>query len=38
MLEGLALNPQQAEDYGLVHEIQSELIQKGADLITITDQ
>jgi len=38
MLEGITLNPQQAIDYGLVHEIKLELVEKGAELITIAEQ
>lgn len=37
MLIGIVLNPEQAKDYGLVHEIKSELFEKGAEIISITD-
>jgi hypothetical protein len=32
-----ALNPNEAKDYGLVHEIRSELFPMGADFITINE-
>ena len=35
MLEVKELNPTQARDYGLVHEIQRELYPKGADVVLI---
>jgi len=35
MLEGITLNPHEAIEYGLVHDIKPELIEKGAELITI---
>lgn len=38
MLEGVTLNPQQAIDYGLVHEIKPELVEKGAELIPIAGE
>ncbi len=37
ILTGTVLNSDQAKDYGLVHEIKSELVQKGVEIITITD-
>lgn len=36
MFEGTTLNPKQAIDYGLVHEIKSELFEKGAEVVNIT--
>ncbi|MFQ6093374.1 MAG: ClpP family protease [bacterium] len=38
MFTGITLNPEQAKEYGLVHEIRSELFEKGAEVITIGDQ
>ena len=37
ILAGTVLNSDQAKDYGLVHEVKSELVQKGVEIITITD-
>jgi ATP-dependent Clp protease protease subunit len=37
MLTGTVLNPEQAENYGLVHEIKSPLFEQGAEVIDITD-
>lgn len=37
MLTGIALNPEEAKDYGLVHEIESVLFEPGAEVISITD-
>jgi len=36
MLTGITLTSEQAKNYGLVHEIKSELFEKGADVINIT--
>ena len=36
MLSGITLTPEQAKDYGLVHEIKSELFEKQAEVISIT--
>ena len=35
ILDGVVLNAQQAVDYGLVHEIKTELFEKGAEIIEI---
>jgi ATP-dependent protease ClpP protease subunit len=35
MLEGTTLNPQQAIEYGLVHEVEERLFPRGAELVTI---
>ncbi len=35
MVERTTLNPEQAREFGLVHEIKEELIEPGADLISI---
>ena len=37
MFTGIVLNPALARDYGLVHEIKSTLLEKGAEIISITD-
>jgi ATP-dependent Clp protease protease subunit len=37
MLKGITLSAEEAKDYGLVHEIKSELFEKGAEIISITD-
>ena len=36
MFNGITLTAEQAKDYGLVHEIKSELFEKGAEVISIT--
>jgi ATP-dependent Clp protease protease subunit len=36
MFSGITLTAEQAKDYGLVHEIKSELFEKGAEVISIT--
>ena len=36
ILEGTVLNSEQAQEYGLVHEIKTELFEKGAEVIEIT--
>ena len=36
ILEGTVLNSEQARDYGLVHEIRTELFEKGAEVVEIT--
>jgi ATP-dependent Clp protease protease subunit len=36
MFTGITLTAQQAKDYGLVHEIKSELFKKGAEVISVT--
>lgn len=36
MFEGTVLNPQQAKEYGVVHEIKSDLFEPGAEVINIT--
>ncbi len=36
MFSGITLTAEQAKDYGLVHEIKSELFEKGIEVITIT--
>ena len=36
MYEGTVLNPEQAVEFGLVHEIRAELFEKGAKVITIS--
>lgn len=36
MLTGTVLNSEQAREYGLVHEIRSELFERGAEIIEIT--
>ena len=36
MFSGITLTPEQAKDYGLVHEIKSELFEKQAEVISIT--
>lgn len=35
MFQGTVLNPAQAKDYGLVHEIKSQLFEEGAEVINI---
>jgi len=36
MFKGITLTPEQAKDYGLVHEIKAELFEKGAEVIAIS--
>lgn len=36
LLEGTVLNSEQASEYGLVHEIKTELFEKGAEVVEIT--
>jgi len=36
MFSGITLTAEQAKDYGLIHEIKSELFEKGAEVISIT--
>ena len=36
MFSGITLTSEQAKDYGLVHEIRSELFEKQAEVISIT--
>ncbi len=36
MFRGITLTPEQAKDYGLVHEIEADLFEKGAEVVAIT--
>jgi hypothetical protein len=36
MLDRTTLNPEEARDWGLVHEIKSELFEEGSQVISIT--